>query len=187
MKKLVTLTLLILSTTLIGQTTWKLDASHSSVNFAITHFGISTMVGNFGEFDGSYTAEKEDLTDAKITFSINAKSVNTSNEARDEHLNSEDFFHTEKFDKITFESTSFSKGKDNVYELKGKMTMRGVTKTVSFKVMLGGIMTDPYGNTRAGFSATAIIDRTDFGVNGAQGGVGNDVNITVNAEFIKAK
>ena len=186
MKNLLTAAILLFSATLIGQTTWKLDAGHSSVNFALKHFGISNIVGNFGEFDGSYTASKEDLTDAKIKFSINAKSVSTANEARDEHLNSEDFFYTEKFDKITFESTSFTKGTGNNYELKGNMTMRGVTKAVTFKVTLGGIMTDPYGKIRAGFSATAIINRTDFGVSGAQGGVGNEVNITVNAEFIKA-
>jgi len=187
MKNLFLATLLLASTSLFGQTTWNLDASHSSLNFAVTHFGISNFVGSFADYKGSFTASKEDLTDAKITFSINAKSITTSNEDRDGHLNSEEFFHTAKYDKITFESTSFTKSSDKVYELKGNMTMKGVTKAVTFKVMLGGIITDPYGNTRAGFTATAMIDRTDFGVSGVQGAVSNDVNITLNAEFVKAK
>ena len=187
MKKIFIASLLLLSTTAIGQSTWNLDGMHTSVNFAVSHFGISNVTGNFSEFEGGFTATKEDLSDAKITFTIKAKSINTGNGDRDNHLNSEEFFHTTKHENITFESTSFYKTGENIYELKGKMTMRGITKTVAFKVSLGGIITDHYGNTRAGFTATTMINRNDFGVSGAEGAVGNNVNITLNAEFVKAK
>ncbi len=187
MKKIILAAILFASTAVYSQANWQLDNSHSSINFGVTHMGISTTTGSFTDFSGSFTASKEDMSDANIEFSINTKSITTGFEGRDEHLNADDFFHTEKFDKITFTSASFSKGKDGAYTLNGKMTMKDVTKEVTFKVMMGGVIQDPYGNTRAGFTATTIIDRTDFGVSGAQGGVGNEVNITVNVEFIKEK
>lgn len=175
----------------MAQTKWTLDKSHSSVKFEITHLVISDVEGSFKMFDGSLEsadATGADFSNAKTNFTVDVKSVNTEDEKRDAHLQSDDFFSTEKFPKMSFVSTSFKKVKGNMYTLEGNLTIRDVTKKVKFAVVHGGTVKDPWGNTKAGFKATTKINRRDFGINyGTKAVVGDDVSITVNTEFAQAK
>lgn len=176
-----------------AQSTWAVDPSHSKVNFSVSHLVISEVDGHFSKYDGTLKTSKDDFSDAAISFNVDVTSINTGNEGRDQHLNAEDFFHTAKYPKMTFESTSFKKKGSGKYELKGKLTMRGVTKNVTFDVKHGGIAKDGYGNTRAGFIAKTSLNRIDYGVawnaKTEHGGwtVGEEVNIVLKLEFIKKK
>lgn len=194
MKNAINLVLfLALSFSIQAQTTWKVDPSHSKLGFSVSHLTISEVDGEFTKFDGTLKSSKEDFLDAQISFSANVSSINTGNTSRDQHLNAEDFFYAEKHPKITFESTSFKKKGNGKYELKGKLTMRGVTKDVTFEVKHGGVIKDAYGNTRAGFSAKATVNRIQYGVawnaKTEHGGwtVGEEVELNIKVEFIQQK
>ena len=134
-------------------------------------------------------ASKADFSDAKISFTADAASINTGVEQRDNHLRSDDFFNAEKFPKLAFESTSFKKVKGNTYALAGKLTIRDVTKNVVFSVVFGGTAKDQQGNTKAGFLATTKINRLDYNVkyDPTGAGIAKDVNITLNLQFAQAK
>ncbi|RWU07674.1 YceI family protein [Pedobacter chitinilyticus] len=178
-----------LSVATFAQTKWKVDPMHSFVNFSVKHSGISFVDGSFKKFDGEFTSSKEDLTDAKINFSADVASINTSVDMRDNHLKSDDFFNAEKFPKMTFVSTSFKKTKGNGYALTGKLTIRDVTKEVTFSVVYGGTAKDQQGNTKAGFSASTTINRLDYNIkyDPTGSGIAKDVNIVLNLQFVKAK
>ncbi len=197
MKKVFSLSLAIFSFVALSMAqtvkTWKVDNMHSGVKFSVTHMVISEVEGSFKVYEGTITSAKDDFSDAKIDFSVDVNSINTDNSMRDGHLKSDDFFNADKFPKMVFKSTSFKKKAGNVYELIGDLTIRDVTKKVKFSVKYGGIMKDPYGNTKAGFKATGSINRFDYGLKwntlteagGAM--VGADVNLTLNLEFALAK
>jgi|VirMetMinimDraft_7_1064189.scaffolds.fasta_scaffold22904_1 polyisoprenoid-binding protein YceI len=194
MKKVINLVLfLAISLSIHAQTTWTVDPSHSELGFSVSHLTISEVDGAFTKFEGALTASKEDFSDAKINFTAEVSSINTGNASRDKHLTAEEFFYAEKHPKISFESTSFKKKGNGKYELKGKLTMRGVTKTVTFEAKHGGVIKDAYGNTRAGFSAKTSVNRIEYGVawnaKTEHGGwtVGEEVEISIKAEFIKQK
>jgi len=194
MKKVINLFLfLAISYSIQAQTTWTVDPSHSELGFSVSHLTISEINGNFKAFEGTLQSSKEDFSDAKISFTGEVNSINTENDARDKHLTTEDFFYAEKHPKITFVSTSFKKKTKEKYQLKGNLTLRGVTKSVTFDVNYGGIITDAYGNTRAGFSATTTLNRIDYGVawnaKTEHGGwtVGETVALLLKLEFIKSK
>ncbi|MEI6884938.1 MAG: YceI family protein [Bacteroidota bacterium] len=173
-----------------AQTKWNVDHAHTSIKFTVTHLVISEVEGSFKKFDGLMETSGKDFTGAKISFSADIASVSTDNDQRDGHLKSDDFFNAEKFPKMTFSSTSFRKIKDNKYQLKGDLTIRDITKPVTFDVTYGGTMKDPWGNTHAGFKATTTINRFDYNLKWntltEAGGavVGKDVEIKVNVEFI---
>lgn len=173
----------------MAQTKWTVDPMHSFVNFSVKHSGISFVDGSFKKFDGTITATKADLTDAKISFSADVASINTSVEMRDNHLKTDDFFNAEKYPKMTFESTSFKKIKGNTYTLSGKLTIRDVTKDVVFDVVYGGTSTDQKGNTKAGFMATTTLNRFDYNIkfDPTAAGIAKDVKITLNLQFAQAK
>jgi polyisoprenoid-binding protein YceI len=175
-----------------AQTKWTIDPMHSFVNFSVKHSGISLVDGSFKKFDGTINNTKTDLTDAKINFTVDVASINTSVEMRDNHLKSDDFFNAEKYPKMTFVSTSFKKASNkaaNIYHLKGKLTIRDVTKEVTFMVNYGGSAKDQQGNTKAGFLATTSINRLDYNVkyDPTGAGIAKDVNITLNLQFAQAK
>jgi len=188
-KSLSILAFLVLSISVMAQTKWSVDPAHSSINFSIKHLGISFVNGNFKKFDGAYTSAKTDLSDIAINFSAETSSINTGVEPRDTHLKTDEFFNAEKYPAIKFESSSFKKVSGDEYILKGKLTIRDVTKEVSFKVIYGGVTKDPWGNTKSGFTATTLINRFDYNVNYDKTGQGvaKDVQITLNLEFIQAK
>ena len=174
-----------------AQTTWSLDPSHSNVKFTVTHLVISEVDGSFRKFNGTLISAKPDFSDAQVTFAVDISSINTDNENRDNHLKSDDFFHAEQYPEMTFRSKSMQKTGENAYKLMGDLTIRNVTKSVTFDVTYGGTIVDPWGNTRAGFKATATINRFDYNLKWnslTEAGslvVGSDVKITINAEFTK--
>ncbi len=197
MKKVFSLLLVTLSLSSVSfaQTakTWNVDKMHSSVKFAVSHLVISEVDGSFKIFDGNLVAAKEDFSDAKINFTVDVNSINTDNTNRDGHLKSDDFFNAEKFPSMTFVSTSFKKKSGTAYELTGDLTIRDVTKKVTFAVKYGGTTKDPYGNTKAGFKATGTINRLQYGLKWntltEAGGavVGSDIDLTINLEMAMAK
>lgn len=172
---------------------WDLDKSHSSVKFTVQHLVISEVEGTFKMFSGNIISPATDFTGAKIDFTVDVTSINTDDEKRDGHLKSDDFFNAEKFPQMKFTSTSFKKIKGNMYALEGNLTIRDVTKKVTFAVVYGGTVKDPWGNTKAGFKASGKINRKEFGLKwGAMteaGGavVGDDVNMVINTEFAQQK
>ncbi len=194
MKKAITLffTAALSLATYAQSATWVVDPSHSNVNFSVSHLVISEVDGIFKSFKGNLTSKSEDFSNAKINFEIDANSIDTKNEKRDGHLKSEDFFYTEKHSKISFKSTSFKKQKKNKYILKGDLTMRGVTKSITLNVKYGGtIANDGYGNIKAGFIITGALNRIDYGVawnaKTEHGGltVGEEINLVVKLEVVK--
>jgi len=174
---------------LAGQ--WKIDPAHSSINFTVTHMVISKVSGRFGEFDGDINFDPADLSTGKVRMTIKAASITTDNQRRDDDLRSDHFFNVEKFPEISFTSTKVVPGENGKFTITGDLTMLGVTKPVTFEGELVGTVKDPYGNRRAGFSASTTINRKDFGLNWHKtldnGGlvVSDDVDINVSLELIE--
>lgn len=170
----------------LTKTTWAVDPTHSEISFKVKHMMISTVRGFFNSFDAKIEADKEDLSDAKFSFSADIASINTKNEDRDNHLKSDDFFNAEAYPKMTFESTSF-----NGDELTGNLTIRDVTKEVTLNVDMNGIAVDPYAQTKAGFEITGEINRKDFGLNWSavtEAGkivVSDKVKLVADIQFVK--
>jgi polyisoprenoid-binding protein YceI len=181
----------------IAQSTWKVDASHSKLGFAVTHMMVAETEGKFRIFDGTAVSKSDmDFTNSEITFTADASSINTEDPKRDGHLKSPDFFDTEKYPDITFKSTSMKlngQGKTS-YNLVGDLTMHGVTKRVQL-LAIGASQNvkDPYGNIKYGFKVTGMLNRKDFGLawNAAleAGGVAvsEEVQINCNIELNKTK
>lgn len=191
MKKL-SITIALFSLALVqAQTTWNFDPAHSSIRFAVDHMVISEVEGQFSTYEGSVIATNDDFSDAKINFVIDVNSVDTDNEKRDAHLKNADFFETEKYPKMTFVSTSVEKITEGKYNLKGKLTLHGVTKEISLAMTYGGTVKDPWGNTKAGLKVTGVINRTDFGLkynSVLEAGslmIGEEVTITCKVELVK--
>ena len=170
--------------------TYNLDPAHSTVGFAVTHMVINTVHGKFNEFTGTVSLDGNQLKEASGT--IQAKSVDTGIERRDNHLRSPDFFDAAKYPTITFQSKRAEKqGNDTV--LIGDFTMHGVTKELSLPVTVKGPIKDPWGNSRIGLQARAKLNRRDYGLKYNQaletGGlvVGDEIELEINAEAVKAK
>ena len=169
---------------------WKVDPVHSSVHFKVSHLVISKVIGEFGEFSADMEFDGTDVATGKVDMTISVASIDTKNEGRDNHLKSSDFFEAEKFPTITFKSKKVIKGAGEKFQLVGDMTMRGVTKEVTFDCEYHGSI-EMRGTMKSGFSASATINRQDFGVSYGQvldnGGlaVGNDVEMTLELEFNK--
>ncbi len=144
-------------------TQWVLDLSHSELNFRVKHLMISNVKGEFRKFEAE--VEGEDFTTSPVLVAIDAASIFTNDDARDGHLRSADFFDVEKYREITFTSTSFKKTNDANYKLAGQLTMKGVTNPVTLDVEFGGRNKDPWGNEKAAFSLSGVINRKDWGLN----------------------
>jgi len=174
-------------------TKWVLDPMHSEVQFKVKHLVISTVSGFFKSFEGELDTENDDFSDAKISFSLDINSIDTNQSQRDEHLKSAEFFDAEKYPKISFKSTSFTKSGDDEYKLAGDLTVKDVTKPVTLDVEFGGAADDFYGNTKAGFEITGKINRKDFGLTWSgvtEAGavvVGEDIKLLINVQFAKQK
>lgn len=178
-------------TGIFAQTTWALDASHTKVGFSVSHMMVSDAEGNFKAFDGQMISKNEDFTDAAIDFSVEVASINTENEDRDKHLKSDDFFNAEKYPKMIFKSTSFKKVNGNKYKLTGNLTIRDITKPVSFDVTYNGTAVSPWKTTVSGFKLTGSINRFDYNLkwntklDTGSLVAGENVTINCNIEFIK--
>lgn len=173
-------------------TKWKVDRVHSTIRFSVPHMVVSEAEGTFKVFDGTVEHTKADLSDAKINFTVDINSINTDNENRDKHLKSDDFFSAEKFPTATFTGTSFTPKGNNKYELKGNLTIRDVTKPVTFDVTFGGVLNGQRGK-KAGFKASTTIDRFEYGLKWSRaveaGGlaVGQNVDLVVKLEMDEVK
>lgn len=172
-------------------TRWAIDPTHSEVQFKVKHLVISTVTGNFNSFTATVDANGEDFEGADVRFQADIASISTNNEQRDGHLKSPDFFDAEKFPQMTFRSTSFIKTGEGTYDLSGDLTIKDETHPVILAVELGGIAVDPYGQTKAGFDASAKISRKQFGLTWSAtteaGGVvvSDEVKLLFSVQFVK--
>ncbi|MFC7330273.1 YceI family protein [Marinactinospora rubrisoli] len=169
--------------------TWKIDPTHTEVGFSVRHMMISKVRGRFEKFDATVTVA-EDPAQSSVTATIDAGSINTNQEQRDEHIRSADFFDVANHPEFTFVSTGLAqKGEDIV--LSGDLTIKGNTRPVELALEFHGVTKDPWGQDRAGFSATTEISRKEFGVDiemPMDGGgvvVGDKISITIDAEFTR--
>jgi polyisoprenoid-binding protein YceI len=143
--------------------TYALDVSHTNLGFTVRHMAVSKVRGSFPKFEGTLEiAEKPE--DSKVSVTIDAVSVDTRDENRDNHLRTNDFFDVENHPTWTFVSTAIKPVNATEWEVEGDLTIRGTTKPVTLDTTLEGVVKDPYGNHRVGFSAKTTINREDFGV-----------------------
>ncbi len=169
---------------------WKLDTSHTAVGFSVPHLVVSSVDGRFKEATAKITLDDADLTKSQASVEINAGSIDTGDQKRDDHLKSPDFFDTKKFPKVTFKSTKIAKAGAS-YKLTGDLTIRDVTKSVTFDATLSAPVKTPWGNQARAARVTGKIKRGDFGLKWNKaletGGVvvGDDVTIDVKAEVTK--
>jgi polyisoprenoid-binding protein YceI len=173
-------------------TKWVLDPTHSEVTFKVRHLMITNVTGQVNKYTVDVETEGEDFTTAKVAFTAETDSVTTNNEQRDGHLKTADFFDVANYPEMKFVATKYENvDNDGSYELYGDLTIRDVTKQVKLDVEFGGIVKDPWGNTRAGFTISGKINRKEFGlqwhaVTEAGGLVASDeVRIHVAIELIK--
>jgi polyisoprenoid-binding protein YceI len=177
--------------TKLDSSTWAIDKGHSHINFVARHMVISNVKGTFDKFDGKVVVPGSDIEAANIEVTIDVSSINTGVPDRDNHLKSPDFFDVQNHEKAFFKSTDISKTSDDEYEIKGDLTIRGITKPVTLKATHGGTIKDPYGLDRMGFEVTGKINRFDFDLKWnallEAGGavVGPDIKIQADVEFTK--
>ena len=174
----------------MATTKWALDPTHSELQFKVKHLMITTVTGSIKSFQAALESDGDDFANATISFSGDISSIDTGNTDRDNHLKSGDFFEAEKYPAITFKSNSVEKDGED-YIVKGDLTIKDVTKPVKLNAEFGGIATDPWGNTKAGFTLSGKINRTEFGLtwNAAleTGGVmvSEEVKILGELQFVK--
>lgn len=175
-------------------TKWVLDPAHSEVNFKAKHLVISTVSGKFKKFDGIAETESPDnFNNAKVEFTIDVASIDTNQAPRDEHLRSADFFDAANHPQIVFKSSGFQleDDEDDVFELKGDLTIRGITKPIVLDVEFGGTATDAYGNFKAGFEVSGKVSRKEFGLSWnavTEAGaivVGDTIKFQISVQFIR--
>ena len=173
-----------------AHTRWAIDATHTSVEFAVRHLMITTVKGRFGSVVGSVTLDEADPSQTEVEVTIDAASIDTRVAQRDDHLRSPDFFDVERFPTLTFKSVKAIAVDADRVKLIGDLTIRGVTRPVELEVVSHGKQSDPWGGQRAGFEATTRIRRSDFGLTWNQvleaGGVavGDEVRISIDAQLI---
>jgi polyisoprenoid-binding protein YceI len=183
----------VLSTTVGAETVrWDVDPDHSIIEFRVAHMVVSKTAGRFTDYSGYIEMDAEAGTIKSIGATINAASINTNQAKRDAHLRNADFLDVERYPTMTYALKSYKKQGDS-YTAVGDFTLRGVTKEMMLTGIFNGVTTDPWGNTRAGFSAEGTLNRKDFGMvwnktldNGGLV-VGNEVQIRLEIECIKAK
>ena len=172
-------------------TKWAIDPTHSKIGFKVKHLMISNVLGSFREFEGEVSTVGNDFSKSVISFSLNTASVDTEIADRDGHLKSGDFFDVENYPKITFTGNGLKDLGDDLYDLTGDLTIKGVTNPTTLSVEFGGVNADPWGNVKAGFAITGKINRKDWGLtwNAAleTGGVlvGEEVKINCDIELAK--
>ena len=146
----------------MANTKWNIDPTHSEVTFKVKHLMISTVTGNFKVFEGEAESDTDEFKSIKnIEFKADVKSINTNNEQRDEHLRSADFFGADDNAEMIFRANSFDVGSE---KLEGELTIRNTTKPVTLDVDFGGVVVDPYGQTKAGLTVSGKISRKEFGL-----------------------
>lgn len=191
MKKLnAMIMLLLVAGSAMAQTNWSVDKVHSRVGFAVPHYAITEVEGNFKDFEATVVSKADDFNGAEVSFTAKTASIDTDNERRDGHLKSADFFDSEKFPDVSFKGKLTKEG--GKYKLKGDLTMKGVTKPAEFDVTYGGTM-DTGRGLKAGFKLVGEINRQDYGIvygatNKTSTGdlvIGDKVTITAKIELDK--
>jgi polyisoprenoid-binding protein YceI len=173
------------------QTTWVLDPAHSELTFKVKHLMISNVKGSFKAFEAIINTNGEDFGTGTTEATIDVASVTTGSDDRDGHLRSADFFDADQFKTIAFNSTELNRYDEENGQLKGKLTIKGVTRDVAFDIEFGGVNKDPWGNIKAGFTLTGKINRGDFGLNWnaalETGGVlvSDEVKVHADLQFLK--
>lgn len=173
----------------MANTKWTIDPTHSEVTFKVKHLMISTVTGNFKVFEGYAESEGDEFKSiSNIEFKADVKSINTNNEQRDEHLRSADFFATEENSEMVFRANKFDVENE---KLEGELTIRNITKPVTLDVDFGGVVVDPYGQTKAGLTVSGKISRKDFGLTWnpvTEAGsvvVSDQVRVNTEVQFVK--
>lgn len=183
MKKSLFILCFVVCLSLSAQSTWKVDKSHSNINFTVTHLLISEVTGSFNTFEIEAMAD-DAFSNPSFTASIETASIDTGNERRDGDLKSDGWFGAEAHPKIEFKTTSVEKTGDNTFKLMGDFTMHGVTKPIELNGKLNGIITDRRSQKlKAGLKFTGTVKRTDFGVGGSMAPVSDEVEININLEM----
>ena len=170
---------------------WVIDPTHSEIGFKVKHMMFTNVSGKFSKFDATIEAEDNDFENAKIEFTGAIDSITTGNADRDTHLLSPDFFDAAQFPEIKFSATSFTKINEGEYELVGDLTLHGVTKSVKLAAEYGGLMKDPWGNTKIALALEGKINRKDWGLNWNSaletGGVlvSEEVRLNIELQFVQ--
>ena len=192
LKRLALLTLVFgLVTGVTRAATWQMDPVHSNVGFKVSHMVISKVSGKFDDFQGTIEFEKGQLADASAVVTVKMASIDTDNEKRDDHLRSADFFDVEKFPTMKFVSTKVIPGEGNKFQLVGELTIKDVTREVTFDAEFNGVATGFGGERRAGFSAETTINRQDFNVEWSKtldtGGlvVSDNVDLEIDVQLVE--
>ena len=175
----------------MSTTKWVIDPTHSEIGFKVKHMMFTTISGKFLKFDTTIELEDNDFENGKIEFTGAIDSVTSGNTDRDTHLLSPDFFDAAQFPEIKFSASSFSKINEGEYELVGDLTLHGVTKSIKLAADYGGLMKDPWGNTKMGLSLEGKINRKDWGLNWNSaletGGVlvSEEVRLNIELQFLQ--
>ena len=173
------------------RTTWKIDATHTSVEFSAKHLMITTVKGRIAEVEGTIYTDEKNPQNSSVEATLKATSIDTRTDQRDQHLRSADFLNVEKYPEIKFKSTRITGDKEE-FKLTGNLTIRDVTKEITLDVHFEGRNKDPWGGERVGFNATGKFDRRDFGLTWNQaletGGVvvGNDIKVNIEVQAVKS-
>jgi polyisoprenoid-binding protein YceI len=179
------------ATQTVAPTTWEIDPSHSSAEFAVRHMMVTTVKGHVSSVEGTINLDEADLTHSSVTVSLDAASIDTGEPKRDGHLRAGDFLDVGQFPRIKFTSTRIEPDRDG-YRIVGNLTIRDVTRQMGLAAAFEGRQRDPWGGERAGFTAHGVIDRRDFGLTwnqplpGAGLLLGNDVRISIELEAVLA-
>lgn len=188
-KKISLLMVLTLATLAVSAETWVSDRSHSKLGFSISHMVVSHVSGSFKQFEVKAVTSKADYSDVKIDVVAQIQSINTDDDKRDAHLQTEDFFNSKQFPTLTFKSTSVTHVKGKAYKLKGNLTMHGVTKPVVLDLIFEGKVTNPMNKkVLAAFTVKGVLKRSAFAI-GAKfpaAMLGDDVTLDINAELSPA-
>lgn len=173
---------------------WTIDTAHTEVGFSAKHLGISTVRGRFTRFSGAVDlADPSDPTGARTHVEIDAASLDTGNEQRDQHLRAADFLDVEHHPTITFDLRSVEPADDGEFTVRGDLTIRGVTRPVTLLYQHGGLQTDPFGNTKIGGSVTGTVNRSDWNLNWnvplGGGGllVGEKIKLEIDGQLVQAR
>ena len=175
----------------MATTTWAIDPTHTEIGFKVKHMMFTNVSGRFDQFNGSIETEGDDFSTAKASFEAETASINTGNADRDGHLKSADFFDAEAFPKVQFSAAKFEKVNDENYKIHGDLTVHGVTHPIALDAEYSGLLTDPWGNTKAAFNVNGKFSRKDFGLtwNAAleTGGVlvSDEVKLNIEMQLVK--
>jgi polyisoprenoid-binding protein YceI len=175
----------------MATTKWTIDPSHTEIGFTVKHLMITKVKGIFGEFKGDVVSSPFGFATALVNAVIIPGSVDTGSADRDKHLKSPDFFDVEKYNEITFKSDDFKQIEGDQYIMTGDLTIKGISNKIKLNVEFNGLMKDPWGNEKAGFSLNGKINRKDWGLNWnttlETGGVlvGEEVSIAAEVQLLK--